>query len=114
MGMTLGEIAERIGGELVGDAEIEITGVSGIREAEEGDVTFLANPRYEPYLRTTRASAVIMSRDSVKTDRPVIYNDNPYLAFLRVVKVFFPVKIECEFIFESCQKDYFVKQNLSQ
>lgn len=88
--MTLGEIAERIGGELVGDASIEIRGVSGIREAEVGDVTFFANPRYEAYLRTTRASAVIMSKNSVTPDRPVIYDENPYLAFLKVVKIFFP------------------------
>ncbi|MCK4547937.1 MAG: UDP-3-O-(3-hydroxymyristoyl)glucosamine N-acyltransferase [Candidatus Eisenbacteria sp.] len=90
MVVTLGEIAERIGGELVGSGSIEIRGVSGIREAEEGDVTFLANPRYEGYLRTTRASAVIMSRNSFQPSSPVIYDDNPYLAFLKVVKIFFP------------------------
>jgi len=92
MVITLGEIAQRIDGELVGDASIEIKGVSGIREAEQGDVTFLANPRYEPYLRTTRASAVIMSKNSLETNRPVIYNDNPYLAFLKVVKIFWPTR----------------------
>jgi UDP-3-O-[3-hydroxymyristoyl] glucosamine N-acyltransferase len=90
MKITLGEIAERIGGELVGDSSVEISGVSGIREAEEGDVTFLANPRYEAYLRDTRASAVIMCKNSLKPDRPVIYDENPYLAFLKVVRIFFP------------------------
>ncbi len=92
MGITLGDIAERIGAELVGDASIEIRGVSGIREAEQGDVTFFANPRYEAYLKTTRASAVIMSKNSIQLDRPVMYDDNPYLAFLKVVKIFFPAR----------------------
>jgi UDP-3-O-[3-hydroxymyristoyl] glucosamine N-acyltransferase len=92
--VTLGEIAKRIGGELIGDASIPIRGVSGIREAQEGDLTFLANPRYEAYLRTTHASAVIMDRNSLEPGRPVIYNENPYLAFLKAVTIFHPGRNE--------------------
>ncbi len=44
-GMTLGELAERIGAELVGNAEVVVTGVAGIETAGPQDVTFVANPK---------------------------------------------------------------------
>jgi UDP-3-O-[3-hydroxymyristoyl] glucosamine N-acyltransferase len=61
MRKTLKEIAQLIDGEVVGDSGIVITGISGIREAEEGDLSFLANPRYAPLMEITKAAAVITS-----------------------------------------------------
>ena len=52
--VTLDEVAKAVGGTGVGDGSIEITGVAGIREAQEGELTFLANPRYEAYLAKSR------------------------------------------------------------
>jgi len=46
MVLKLVEISDAISGELVGDGEIEICGVSGIEEALENEITFLANPKY--------------------------------------------------------------------
>ena len=54
---TLTELASLLGGEVVGDGATVIRGVAGIREALQGDVTFLANSRYESYLQETSASA---------------------------------------------------------
>ena len=65
MKLSLKEIAKAIGGELVGDANITITGISGIKEARGGDITFLANPKYARLLDTTKASAVITSAFTV-------------------------------------------------
>ena len=93
MRLKLGEIARLVGGELVGDGEVEISGVAGIREARPGDLTFLANRRYEPYLRATQASAIIMAERNGELDQSVILNENPYLAFLRVVELFVPREI---------------------
>ena len=53
----LGELAVLVGGELEGDADLMIRGVAGIREAQPGDITFVANPRYEEFVPDTRASA---------------------------------------------------------
>ncbi|MCX7661956.1 MAG: UDP-3-O-(3-hydroxymyristoyl)glucosamine N-acyltransferase, partial [Candidatus Omnitrophica bacterium] len=58
MAKTLKEISQFIDGELIGEPEILIFGVSGIKEAKEGEITFLANPKYLPYLEKTSASAV--------------------------------------------------------
>ena len=87
---TLAELAHELGGEVVGDGATVIRGVAGIREAMPGDITFLANSRYEPHLAETRASAVICSREPRVSSIPLLQVDNPYLAFQRIVRVFRP------------------------
>jgi len=87
---TLAELAAILGGEVIGDPSIEIRGIAGIREALPGDITFLANARYESHLLETRASAVICSRDPRRAPLPLLQVDNPYLAFQRLVRVFRP------------------------
>ncbi len=87
---TLAELAAILGGEVVGDGSVVIRGVAGIREATPGDLTFLANARYESYLLETRASAVICSRDPRTAPLPLLKVDNPYLAFQRIVRLFRP------------------------
>ncbi|HTK30571.1 MAG TPA: UDP-3-O-(3-hydroxymyristoyl)glucosamine N-acyltransferase [Candidatus Saccharimonadaceae bacterium] len=87
---TLAELAVELGGDVIGDGSTVIRGVAGIREAMPGDITFIANARYDAYLEETQASAVICSRESRAAVRPLLQVDNPYLAFQRVVKVFRP------------------------
>lgn len=94
MQKTLKEIAGFVGGELVGDGSVVIRGVAGIEDAVEGEITFLANPKYRPYLDKTKASAVITSRDIDKSLRPIIKTDNPSLAFVRVVSFILPSQQE--------------------
>jgi UDP-3-O-[3-hydroxymyristoyl] glucosamine N-acyltransferase len=94
MRYTLGEIARLVGGELVGDPEAVITGISGIKEAKEGDITFLANPKYYCLMNSTKASAVITSRDVDDFDKPVIKTDNPSVAFTKVVGLVSPNDIK--------------------
>ncbi len=85
----LGQIAEHIAGELAGDPSIKIRGVAGIEEAQEGDLTFLANPQYSAFLKSTSASAVIVSKEAdvegIKI--PLIKHPNPYFAFVRAVEL---------------------------
>ncbi len=70
-----------------GDGEIDIRGVAGIKEARAGDITFLSNPKYEPYLETTCASAVI-SHPGMESKKALVWNKDPYLAFLQVLTLF--------------------------
>jgi len=85
MHKTLKEIAELVDGEIVGNASTVITGVSGIKEAGQGDITFVANPKYLPLMEKTGASAIITSRDVEASHKPIIRTDNPSLAFAKVV-----------------------------
>jgi UDP-3-O-[3-hydroxymyristoyl] glucosamine N-acyltransferase len=94
MKYTLGEIARLVDGELIGDPEALITGISGIKEAKEGDITFLANPKYSCLMDITKASAVIISRDAGEFDKPVIKTDNPSIAFTKVVSLVAPHDIQ--------------------
>jgi UDP-3-O-[3-hydroxymyristoyl] glucosamine N-acyltransferase len=82
---TLGELAKLVSGELLGDPEIRITGISGIKEAKKGDITFLANDRYAPLLQSTKASACIVSNRLEEAPIPVIRVKNPDLAFGQIV-----------------------------
>ncbi|MEP0821418.1 MAG: UDP-3-O-(3-hydroxymyristoyl)glucosamine N-acyltransferase [Ignavibacterium sp.] len=90
--MTVAEIAEWLKGELVGDGTREITRVAKIEEAGPSDLTFLANPRYLPYVKRTGASAILVARtfDLASASAPstlaFIKVDDPYLAFLHVLK----------------------------
>ncbi|HVP37824.1 MAG TPA: UDP-3-O-(3-hydroxymyristoyl)glucosamine N-acyltransferase [Candidatus Saccharimonadales bacterium] len=85
--MRLAEIAERIGGVLLGNGDLEITGVAGIREAGASDLTFLANPRYEQYLRTTRAGAVLVAPGAPPGPAIAVQVANPYLAYVQAIKL---------------------------
>jgi UDP-3-O-[3-hydroxymyristoyl] glucosamine N-acyltransferase len=88
---NIGEIARYLGGEVVGDAAVEVAGIASIEEAKPGDLTFLANPKYRAFLNTTSASAIIVGPDDdvSKCQKPLIKHKNPYLAFARALELFF-------------------------
>jgi UDP-3-O-[3-hydroxymyristoyl] glucosamine N-acyltransferase len=88
MSKSLREIAEIVDGIVEGDESVRIEGVCGIKDAEPGQITFLANPKYLPMLSTTRASAVIVARDAPACDKNLIRTEHPYLAFTQVLKLF--------------------------
>ncbi len=90
------EIAEIVSGKIVGDPDIRVTGISGIKEAKEGDVTFLANEKYSQLLRTTKASVIITSPNMKlpKTDKTLILTENPSLAFAKLVEYWFPQEVD--------------------
>jgi UDP-3-O-[3-hydroxymyristoyl] glucosamine N-acyltransferase len=81
------ELAQLVGGTVDGDGDTLIRGVAGIREAGPGEITFIANPKYEEFVAVTRASAVITGR-SLPSPKPVIRIDNPYYAYLQVLNLF--------------------------
>lgn len=86
--MKLRELAERLGCRLEGDGELEIQRVAGIEQAQPGDLTFLANPRYTSALRTTRATAVILVDDASAAPCAMLRTAEPYLTFARAVALF--------------------------
>ncbi len=90
MKMTLREIADYVGGRVIGRDNIVITGVSGIKEAVSGDITFLANPKYFSLMRTTKASAIITDQDIENNNKPLIRTENSSLAFAKIVALVAP------------------------
>ncbi|MBN3040764.1 MAG: UDP-3-O-(3-hydroxymyristoyl)glucosamine N-acyltransferase [Candidatus Omnitrophica bacterium] len=94
MRYKLKEIADLVDGELIGDPEAIITGISGIKEAKEGDITFLANSKYSCLMNTTKASAVITARDVGDFHKALIKTENPSVAFTKVVGLVAPNDIK--------------------
>jgi UDP-3-O-[3-hydroxymyristoyl] glucosamine N-acyltransferase len=88
--MKLRDLAERLSCRLDGDGEIEIERVAGIEAAQPGDLTFLANPKYESALAATRASAVLLRDDAPGAPCAMLRTPDPYLAFARAVGLFAP------------------------
>ena len=87
--MKLGELAVRLGAELRGDAELEVTGVKGIEEAGPTEVTFVANPKYTALARKTRAAAVLVDPDFQEIAAATLRIKNPYLAFSHALGLFY-------------------------
>ncbi len=84
MKKTLAEVAKIVKGRLIGDGGAVITGISGIKEAKEGDLTFLANPKYLPLAALTQATAILVGKDVAIEGKSVIQTDNPSLAFATI------------------------------
>jgi UDP-3-O-[3-hydroxymyristoyl] glucosamine N-acyltransferase len=85
--LRLRELADRLQCRLEGDGEVEIRRVAGIEQAQAGDLSFIANPKYKSHLRTTRASAVIvsMAQTADGAAASLLRSDQPYLAFAQAV-----------------------------
>ena len=82
---TLGELAEYVGGRVCGDAKVIIKSASTLGRADEGDISFLTNRKYEKQLRTTKASAVIVGRETPAASVPLLIADDPYYAFMQIM-----------------------------
>jgi UDP-3-O-[3-hydroxymyristoyl] glucosamine N-acyltransferase len=82
---TLGELAEYVGGRVCGDPNVAISSASTLGRAEDGEISFLANSKYEKQLRTTKASAVIVGKETANTTVPLLVADDPYYAFMQIM-----------------------------
>lgn len=96
MKFTALQIAEILEGDVVGDADVEVSKLSKIEEGVKGSLTFLANPKYTPYIYTTEASIAIVN----KTFEPennvtatLIKVEDAYKAFSKVLEYYNLVKL---------------------
>lgn len=85
--MKLNSLAEKLGAALEGCGDVEITGVAGLNEADQGQITFVTGNRYTQ-LEQTRASAVIVPLNAPKLGLPLLRVKNPRLAFARSIELF--------------------------
>jgi UDP-3-O-[3-hydroxymyristoyl] glucosamine N-acyltransferase len=92
MNKKLFDIAQLVGGKVHGDASVVITGLSGIKEAKPGDLTFLANAKYLPLLEKTQASAVLVAEGVATGKLSAIVVENPSLAFSKIAEDFFKMQ----------------------
>jgi len=90
MVLRLGEIAERLGGQIVGDASLLIQGIAPIEEAKAGEIAFVANAKYLKKGSETGASAIIVKEALPEVTKSFLVIDDPYYAFARLLSIFHP------------------------
>ena len=83
-------IAGFLKGEIVGDPDIKVNTISKIEEGHAGALSFLANPKYEHYLYTTKSSVVLVNKSFVpsgKVEATLIRVENAYESFASLLQM---------------------------
>ncbi len=88
--MTLKEIADYLEGELFGPEDLVISAPARIEQAQDGQITFLANMKYQHYLHTTHASAILVESKVDDVEIPQIVVKNAYISFVFLLRLFNP------------------------
>ncbi|HYD95724.1 MAG TPA: UDP-3-O-(3-hydroxymyristoyl)glucosamine N-acyltransferase [Noviherbaspirillum sp.] len=93
MRTRLGKLVERLGGQLTGDAEAEVSGIAPLDSADASHITFLSNPKFRNQAGQTKAAALILSPADDAALAGVyggsrIVTDNPYAYFARAAQFF--------------------------
>ncbi len=88
--LKLKEFSETVNGKIIGDPDIEITGVSGVSDAQKGDITFTASSKFIKDIRGSNASCVIVGEPIDDIDITQLKVSNPYFAFARALEYFHP------------------------
>ena len=89
MEFSVQQIAALLNGTIVGNATLKISGLGKIQDAEAHQLTFLANPKYEPHIYTTRAGAVMVKNDFTpekELSTTLIKVEDPYAAFTALLE----------------------------
>ncbi len=90
MKLTLREIAAYVDGKVIGEPDINVSGVSEIQNSLPGTITFLGNPKYKQFLTETQAEAIFVRNEDHLNGKNGIVVSNPQLAMARTLRLFFP------------------------
>ncbi len=95
MNFTAQQIAEILEGDIVGNPNVEVSRLSKIEEGEKGSLTFLSNPKYNPFLYTTKASITIVNKSfnpEKELETTLIKVEDAYAAFSKLLEFYNQVK----------------------
>lgn len=89
--ISLEKLAQHLSAQLQGDPQCQITGIASLDKATVGKISFLNDPKYRPFLATTKASAVILSpKDVALYTGNTLVMENPYLGYAKTAVLFTP------------------------
>lgn len=89
--LSLGSLAKSTDSQLRGDPDLLISGVGSIQHAQSAQITFLANPKFVPYLKNSAASAVVLTPEmAALTDLPALLTADPKLTFAKISHLIYP------------------------
>ena len=92
MKFKISEINKLINGNVVGDPGLYISSFSNLEDAQEGDVTFLSDLKYQKYIKSTKASLIIIPDINIDTEITTISVNDPITAFSKIIELFNPQK----------------------
>jgi len=87
--ISLGEIGQAVGGRLIGQADLVVSGASSLEEAEPGYLAYVEGDRFIKSAQASQASAFVVARQIADLNRPQLVVSNPKYAFARIVQQFF-------------------------
>ena len=96
MKFTAAQIAGILEGDIIGDPDVEVSKLSKIEEGTEGSLTFLANPKYKPYIYSTQASITIVNKTfeaENKLTTTLIKVDDAYKSFSKLLEYYNQIKM---------------------
>ena len=88
MKRSLESLAREVGGKVIGDGSVAISGLTGIEGAQEGDITYATNERFFPLLKETKASAAMVPKEIADCTLPLLVVKNPALAAAKIQTLF--------------------------
>jgi UDP-3-O-[3-hydroxymyristoyl] glucosamine N-acyltransferase len=93
MGTRLGDLVERLGGQLAGDANVQVTGIAPLAEAGDSHISFLSNSKFRGQAAASRAAALILAPADAAIVAEAyagarIVTPNPYVYFARAAQLF--------------------------
>src|SRR5690349_11295739 len=88
--LSLAELGERLGAELIGDGEVTITGAAGLGDALPGDLVRVDASRHLPAALASPAAALLVGPDSDSGGLPALRVPDPRAGFARVLELFYP------------------------
>ncbi|MBM7622919.1 UDP-3-O-(3-hydroxymyristoyl)glucosamine N-acyltransferase [Sporohalobacter salinus] len=89
MTVSLKELANLVNGEVIGNDEVIISGVGGVENVTEGEITFVQNDKYLKKAESSSAAAIIVN-DRIESNKALLKVDNPRLAFAKIAHEFTP------------------------
>ncbi len=96
MDFKVTEIARFLNGEIIGNESLTVNNVSKIEEGQPGTLAFLANPKYEQYIYTTKASVVLVNKNFIPKSEitaTLIKVEDAYKAFASLLDLYVQAKI---------------------
>ncbi len=96
MKFTANQIADILEGKIIGDKNVEVYELSKIEEGKIGSLTFLSNPKYTPFIYSTKASIVIVNKSFIpekNIEATLIKVDNAYKAFSKLLEFYNQIKL---------------------
>lgn len=93
MEFSVEQIAGILNGDIQGDTSVAVTGLSKIEDGQQGTLSFLANPKYEEFIYTTKASVVIVNRsfeprNAIPSTCTLIKVDDAYACFAKLLEAY--------------------------